>query len=206
MAMTFDQIFAADPANPSNIAQNASITIFAPGDETMTPIAITDPDGQPLPNPIPVNANGFGSAFMADIDRVAWAGGGFTGFFTSYDGMKAEAVAAREAAETAVSDAAASATAAANSAALVGAPADTAIATAINGAGETKAALDTNYGIANPTLVVTYNGDGSVASTTENGVLTTFTYNADGTVNTQTRAGATKTFTYDANGNVTGAA
>lgn len=58
----------------------------------------------------------------------------------------------------------------------------------------------------NPTLVVTYNGDGTVATTTENGVLTTFTYNTDGSVNTQTRAGVTKTFTYDANGNVTGAA
>lgn len=67
-------------------------------------------------------------------------------------------------------------------------------------------ALSATYGLANPTLVVTYNGDGSVASTTENGVLTTFTYNGDGTVNTQTRAGVTKTFTYDANGNVTGAA
>jgi len=58
----------------------------------------------------------------------------------------------------------------------------------------------------NPTLSVTYNDDGSVASTSENGVLTTFTYNTDGTVNTQTRAGVTKTFSYDANGNVTGAA
>lgn len=53
---------------------------------------------------------------------------------------------------------------------------------------------------------VAYNRDGSVASTTENRVITTFTYNTDGTVNTQTRAGVTKTFTYDANGNVTGAA
>lgn len=57
----------------------------------------------------------------------------------------------------------------------------------------------------NPTLVVAYNPDGSVASTTEDGVLTTFTYNPDGTVATQTRAGVTKTFSYDANGNVTGA-
>jgi YD repeat-containing protein len=66
--------------------------------------------------------------------------------------------------------------------------------------------LSATYGLANPTLAVTYNGDGSVATTTENGVLTTFTYNTDGTVNTQTRAGITKTFTYDASGNVTGAA
>lgn len=67
-------------------------------------------------------------------------------------------------------------------------------------------ALTDAYASANPTLVVTYNPDGSVASTTENGVLTTFTYNSNGTVNTQTRAGITKTFSYDTNGNVTGAA
>jgi YD repeat-containing protein len=66
--------------------------------------------------------------------------------------------------------------------------------------------LNATYASANPTLVVTYNADGTVATTTENGVLTTFTYNADLTVHTQTRAGVTKTFTYDANGNVTGAA
>lgn len=34
----------------------------------------------------------------------------------------------------------------------------------------------------NPTLVVTYNGDGTVATTTENGVLTTFTYKAKTTL------------------------
>lgn len=66
--------------------------------------------------------------------------------------------------------------------------------------------LNATYAIASPVLTVTYNGDGSVASTVENGVTTTFTYNTDGTVATQTRAGTTKTFTYDANGNVTGAA
>jgi len=67
-------------------------------------------------------------------------------------------------------------------------------------------ALSATFVPGNPTLVVTYNSDGTVASTTENGVLTTFTYNTDGTVKTQTRAGTTKTFTYDASGNVTGAA
>jgi hypothetical protein len=106
MAYGFDQIFAADPANPANIAQNASVTIFAPGDPTMTPIAVTDTSGTPLPNPMPVNANGFGPAFRAEIDRVAWLGGGFTGFFTSYEGLKEEAVAARAAAETAAASAA----------------------------------------------------------------------------------------------------
>lgn len=61
-------------------------------------------------------------------------------------------------------------------------------------------------GSTNPALTVTYNADGTVATTTQDGVLTTFTYNADGTVKTQTRGGVTRTFTYDANGNVTGAA
>ena len=41
MAYTFEQLLAADPSNPSNIAQNGSITIFAPGDPTMAPLTIT---------------------------------------------------------------------------------------------------------------------------------------------------------------------
>jgi YD repeat-containing protein len=181
VAYTFEQIFAADPANPANIAQNAAITIFQPNDPTKTPLVLTDPSGGALANPVPVNANGFGPAFMhATLDRVAWEGGGFTGFFTSYDGMKAEAVDARAAAEAAQTEA------------------ETAKAAA------EAAAADVLHG--NPDLTVTYNPDGSVATTTENGVLTTFTYNANGTVATQTRAGVTKTFTYDVNGNVTGAA
>ena len=118
MAYTFDQIFAADPANPENVAGGASVTIFAPGDTTMTPIAITTPDGSPLPNPIPVNANGFASAFAhATLDRVAWSGGGFTGFFTSYEGMKSVAVAAQGAATSSALDAATAAAAATKAAA-----------------------------------------------------------------------------------------
>jgi YD repeat-containing protein len=66
--------------------------------------------------------------------------------------------------------------------------------------------LKATFAQANPVLTVTYNSDGTVASTVEDGVTTTFTYNSNGTVNTQTRAGVTRTFTYDANGNVTGAA
>jgi hypothetical protein len=163
MAYSFDQIFAADPANPANVAQNASVTIFAPGDATMTPLTITDPDGTPLPNPIPVNANGFGSAFAhATLDRVAWAGGGFTGFFTSYEGMKQVAVDAQAAAESAASNAAAeastalapviadaeTATAAANTAAANAlAPNDSTVAEYVNGTGPTKAALNSTYAL-----------------------------------------------------------
>jgi YD repeat-containing protein len=182
--MTYEQVFAADPANPSNVAQNAAITIFAPGDVTMTPLTITDPDGQPLANPITVNANGFASAFAhATLDRVAWAGGGFTGFFTSYEGMKGEAVAARADAETAQQ---AATEAAANAATAATAAADAA-------AGNTFL----------PTSGISYNPDGSVSSVTEGGVTTTYTYNPDGTVNTETRLGKTRTWAYDANGNPT---
>lgn len=112
MAFSFDQVFAADPANPQNVASNASILIYGPGDATKTPLVITDPSGGPLSNPVIVNANGFGSAFMhATLDRVAWDGGGFSGFFTSYEGMKNVAVAAQAAAETAGTNAAAAAAA-----------------------------------------------------------------------------------------------
>jgi hypothetical protein len=137
MAYGFDQIFAADPANPANIAQNASIKIFAPGDAAKTAIAITDTSGTPLPNPIPVNANGFGPAFMASIDRVAWEGGGFTGFFTSYEGMKNEAVAARTAAEAAQSTAS---TAATDALATVNASLNTAVSSASTSADAATAA------------------------------------------------------------------
>ena len=102
MALTFDPIFAADPNNPSVVASNAAILIYDPADAGKAPVTLTDVTGAALPNPITVNKNGFGPAFQhATLDRLAWSGGGFTGYFTSYDGMKAVAVAAQAAAETA---------------------------------------------------------------------------------------------------------
>jgi YD repeat-containing protein len=89
---------------------------------------------------------------------------------------------------------------------LVEGATDAAVAEQVTSGPETVAALSATYVPANPTLEVVYNPDGSVQSTDEDGVLTTFTYNPDGTVATQTRAGVTKTFTYNADGNVTGAA
>jgi lysophospholipase L1-like esterase len=169
MAYTFDAVFAVDPNNPANIAKNASITIFDPADPTQAPIAITDPTGVPLPNPMTLDAAGMGPAYQhATLARVGWKGAGFVGYFTSYEGMFNETVAAKEAAQAAVSEAAtagadaaavasaalagavadaeAASTAAAASAALVGAPADTAIAAAINGTGTaTKTALSATY-------------------------------------------------------------
>lgn len=111
MAYTYDPIFAADPNNPSTVASNAAITLFNPADTGKAPITITDVTGSPLPNPITVNRNGFGPAFQhATLDRVGWSGGGFTGYFTSYEGMKAEAVSARTAAQEAATNAGSAAT------------------------------------------------------------------------------------------------
>ncbi|WP_404321138.1 SGNH/GDSL hydrolase family protein [Arthrobacter luteolus] len=44
---------------------------------------------------------GYGPAFIAGLDRVAWSAGPYTGFFTAHDSIKQEAVAARLAAEAA---------------------------------------------------------------------------------------------------------
>jgi YD repeat-containing protein len=65
---------------------------------------------------------------------------------------------------------------------------------------------DGRYSMANPALTVTYNSDGTVASTVENGMTTTFTYNGNGTVHTETRNGIARTFSYNSDGTVGGAA
>jgi hypothetical protein len=102
VAYTFDNLFAADPSNPTNVASNASILLYDPADPTKAPVTITDPTGSPIPNPVTVNKNGFGPAMQhATLDRLAWEGGGFSNFITSYEGMKNEAVSARTAAQEA---------------------------------------------------------------------------------------------------------
>jgi YD repeat-containing protein len=55
------------------------------------------------------------------------------------------------------------------------------------------------------TTAITYNGDGTVATVTENGILTTYTYNTDGTVATDHRGAVTRTYTYSG-GNLVGIA
>lgn len=96
MAYSFDQIFAVDPYNPDQVASNGLVTIFDPGDVNQTPIALNTTSGLPLPNPVRVNARGFGPAFThPTLDRVAWSSGELTGFFTSYEGMKNIALSAQ---------------------------------------------------------------------------------------------------------------
>lgn len=129
MAYSYDPIFAADPSNAANVAANAAILIFNPADTGKAPITITDVTGAALPNPITVNKNGFGPAFQhATLDRVGWFGAGFTGYFTSYEGMKAVATAAQAAAAASASAASNSTSSAAASAAAATAAAAAAAA------------------------------------------------------------------------------
>lgn len=50
---------------------------------------------------------------------------------------------------------------------------------------------------------ITYNGDGTIATSTTGGITTTYTWNTDGTIATEARDGKTKTYTY-ASGVLTG--
>ena len=147
MAFSFDPIFATDPNNPTNVASNASIVISDPADPGNAPVTITDVTGSPLPNPVTVNKNGFGPAFQhATLDRLAWSGGGFTGFFTSYEGIKNEAVAARQAADAIKADADAGAfngeTGPQGPPGPNTVPTDEAVANVIKGVGPTNTALE----------------------------------------------------------------
>lgn len=166
----FKQIFAADPSNTSNVAKGGEILLFAPGDSSQTPLTIWDLSRTVrLPNPVPVNDNGFGPAFLHEtLDQVAWAGGGFSDTFESYRGMKddAEAAAAsanfaageaagavQEILSEAVEDVAAAKAAAQAAAGLVGAPAGAAVLAAIKPGGAANAELNAAIGDQNEVQV-----------------------------------------------------
>lgn len=102
MGYPFKQILAADPFDPAMVARNGEILLFAPGDTAMTPLVIWDLSHTiQLPNPVTVNDLGFGPAFIHDtLDQVAWSGGGLSGTFESYRGMRDDVEASRAAAES----------------------------------------------------------------------------------------------------------
>jgi hypothetical protein len=163
VAYTFDNLFAADPSNPTNVASNASILLYDPADPTKAPVTITDPTGSPIPNPVTVNKNGFGPAMQhATLDRLAWEGGGFSNFITSYEGIKNEAVSARtaaqEAAATAGADAAAVATAA------IGTATDEATAAAAAATAAADAADASALAAANSAALVGAPADNAIAT------------------------------------------
>lgn len=127
----FPGLFAIDPFDPSNVAENAQVTIFNPSDSSRAPLTLTDSEGLIIENPLTTNDKGFVGAFMAELDEVGWFADNLVGYIFSNKGT-------REAAQTAADTAAALAGVAENAqraaeqaASLVGVPADNVTATLI---------------------------------------------------------------------------
>jgi hypothetical protein len=157
-------------------APNASIMVYDADDATnAVPLVLKDLNGLPVANPVSSSQDAFTPWLVTSSAQIKLVGGGLTVIVSSYKGLRedalaaqAEAQAARTAAEaaqaaaeaagadaaeaasaalaTAVGEAEDAKDAAVAAAALVGAPADTAISTAINApASATRAALNATY-------------------------------------------------------------
>lgn len=96
----FEMQIAVDANHPDTVVQAGTVTICDPGDATNTPIALVDPAGLTMANPIETSQQGFIPAFQATIPHVKWSDGTYAGFLSSYKGLLDEAIAAREAAES----------------------------------------------------------------------------------------------------------
>lgn len=95
----FEMQIAVDANNPDTVVQSGTVTIMDPGDSSNTPIALLDPAGISMANPIETSQQGFIPAFQATIPHVKWSDGTYAGYLSSYKGLLDEAIAAREAAE-----------------------------------------------------------------------------------------------------------
>lgn len=150
MSYLFEGLWAIDPNAPSNVAINGTLTICDPDDPTHEPIPLTDPDGNPIGNPVTSNEKGFVPAFRADLDRVVWFTDGLSGYVTSYDGIREGIHESLEVAQLAAISAQESKTeateariAAERAANLVDSPADSTVAGLLTGNTESgRAALD----------------------------------------------------------------
>ncbi|GAP54019.1 hypothetical protein AHiyo6_05840 [Arthrobacter sp. Hiyo6] len=106
----YDMDLVVDPLNPANVVANGLVSIYDPADTAGTTLlALKDPSGNPLPNPVQSNAHGFIPPRIATTPQTLWKSGTFVGFFNSYKGLRDEAVGARSAAEAAAGDASAAA-------------------------------------------------------------------------------------------------
>lgn len=102
----YDMDLVVDPLNPSNVVANGQVAIYDPADTAGTTLlALKDPTGLPLPNPLTSNANGFLPPRIAQIPQTLWKSGGFVGYFNSFKGLRDEAIAARNEAQAAVNNA-----------------------------------------------------------------------------------------------------
>lgn len=145
MSYPFPGLFAIDPSNPSNVAADSELTIFDPNDPSHAPLALTDLNGLPILNPVSTNDKGFVGAFKAGLDEVGWTAAGLVGVVQSFESVKVQASRSADAAESsrlasenASAEAEEAKQAALNASNLVGAPTDTAIATALTGPGSSS--------------------------------------------------------------------
>lgn len=97
----FEMQIAVDANSPETVVRAGMVTISDPGDSSNTPTPLLDPAGISMANPITTSAQGFIPAFQATIPHVKWSDGMYAGYLSSYKGLLNEAIAARQAAETA---------------------------------------------------------------------------------------------------------
>lgn len=148
----YDMDLVVDPLNPDNVVVNAPISIFDPSDVNgVTLLALKDPSGLPLPNPVMSNSYGFIPPRIAPSPQTLWKSGEFSGYFNSYKGMRDESLAAADAASDS-----ASAAAAAEAAALAAQAAAVTAAEAATGGGVAVDPVDADA------LIFTTKTDGSV--------------------------------------------
>lgn len=84
------------------VVKNAQVTIYATTDTNLTsPLALVDPKGLPISNPMTSTAEGFLPPFQATQSQVMWSGDGYIGYLSSYQGLLTAALAAQAAAESA---------------------------------------------------------------------------------------------------------
>ena len=72
-----------------NVVANGQIYIYDTADDAnASPLALTDPSGLPLSQPLMSSNNGFIPAFRSPVPQVKWVGAGFSGYFDSYGGLR----------------------------------------------------------------------------------------------------------------------
>ncbi|WP_138443508.1 GDSL-type esterase/lipase family protein [Sinomonas susongensis] len=92
----FDTALVVDPITLQRAAK-ASVTVYDAADAGgVTPLALKDLNGLPLPNPLTSTAEAFVPAFVTTSSQVKMVGGGLTVYASSYKGLADDAKAAKE--------------------------------------------------------------------------------------------------------------
>lgn len=167
----FDMQLVVDPNNPFNVVANGQVYIYDTSDTgNASPLALTDPNGLPLINPLVSTNNGFLPAFRADVPQVKWASGGFVGYFNSFEGLREVAAEASIAAAAAATAAISAADAASESSQFAQGPTDLQVDEAVRRAAipsNLSLALDgTPYVLPGANDISVYEADGSYYFTT----------------------------------------